>query len=287
MFVSPSRVAADSLRILPRKRISSAMGRLARVRAPRPVFRAAVDAFCRGYGVDLSDVDFPEGGFATFDDFFTRRLRPGTRPVSEEREVVVSPADGRVLECGRIEEGLRLVIKGRPYGLGELIGGTDEARSFEGGLFSVIYLNPADYHRVHAPVDGEATAVRHIAGTLFPVNDIGLNHVSSLFARNERVVFFQQSPLHGSVITVMVGAMGVGRITVSFDDAVQSNLGVTGGYYRYRPGEHVLSRGDELGVFHLGSTVILLMQRAGGVSHLVRAGERIRMGEPVARASGA
>ena len=278
-----SLVAATSLKVLPRKQLSRMLGRLARVSAPEPVMNTAMRAYCRAYDVDLSECEVPAGGFSSFDQFFTRRLRAGTRTLDPDPMTVLSPSDGRVDDLGMIEPGATLRVKGRAYDVAQLIGDPAAGPELEGGVFAVVYLSPRDYHRVHAPVSGVVTAVRHIPGTLFPVNAIGVRHVPNLLARNERVVIHQRSELHGRVVTVMVGAVGVGRIGLSFDDSVVTNDGRAPGLRVYSEHPPRLERGDELGVFHLGSTVVLLLPPGQAHRLLPAAGAFMRMGEALAR----
>src|SRR5688500_5424081 len=247
MPLSPSRVAAETLRVLPRKGLSRILGRLADVPAPQPLLDQAMRAYVRAYQIDMSEYVVPDGGFRTFDAFFTRRLREGVRTVDPDPDVLVSPADGKLEDIGPIDLGATCRVKGRLYEIGELLGETVDAARFDGGHYYIVYLSPRDYHRVHAPADGRVTALRHVGGTLYPVNSIGLTHVPRLFARNERVVVHQASPRHGEVISIMVGAIGVGRIEVSFDD-LRTNVGRSrGGVRRYENGDGVhLGRGDEL-----------------------------------------
>ena len=259
-----SLVAATSLRVLPRKQLSRMLGRLARVAAPVPVMHTAMRAYCRAYDVDLSECEVPVGGFASFDAFFTRRLRSGARALDPDPLTVLSPSDGRVEDLGVVEPGATIRVKGRPYDVGELVGDPSAGPEFEGGRFAVIYLSPRDYHRVHAPVTGPVTAVRYVPGTLFPVNALGVRYVPKLLARNERVAIHQRSAEHGRVVTVMVGAVGVGRIGLSFDDTVITNDGRAPGLRVYSDHPPQLERGDELGVFHLGSTVVLLLPPGSG-----------------------
>jgi phosphatidylserine decarboxylase len=278
-----SLVAATSLRALPRKRLSRLLGRLARVEAPEPVLSTAMRAYCRAYGVDLSECEIPAQGFDTFDSFFTRRLKSGVRAIDRDPATIVSPADGRVEDIGVIEPGATFLVKGRRYDVAELLGDAGAGIELEGGSFAVVYLSPRDYHRVHAPVEGTVTALRHIAGTLFPVNAFGVAHVPNLLARNERVVVHQRNDVHGRVTTVLVGAVGVGRISVSFDDSVMTNDGRPVGLRVYGDAPPRLERGDELGVFHLGSTVVLFTAPGDPLDLLIGAGSRVRMGEAIAR----
>lgn len=274
-------MAAQAVRALPRKRLSRALGRIASARAPRPVVNAAVAAFVKAYDVDLSDVETPSGGFRTFDEFFTRRLRTGARMVDPNPRAVVSPADGRLEDLGEISATGRLLIKGQSYTAGELLGDLEIAAAYEGGRYFVVYLSPRDYHRVHASVAGAVETVRYVPGTLYPVNQIGA-HVPKLFVRNERLVILQQSAIHGRVATIMVGAIGVGRIGLSFDD-LETNRGEPADVRRYPDGEVVLARGDELGVFHMGSTVVVITPPECDLEMAVPAGMQIRMGEAMAR----
>jgi phosphatidylserine decarboxylase len=281
-----SLVAATSLRVLPRKRLSRMLGQLARVVAPDPVVQAAMRAYCAAYGVDLSECEVPEGGFTSFDAFFTRRLKPGARALDPDPDTVLSPADGRIEDCGVIERGAQLRVKGCAYSVGELVGDHSAGAELEGGQYAVVYLSPRDYHRVHAPVSGPVVAARYVPGTLFPVNAIGVRHVPNLLARNERVAVHQRSASHGRVITVMVGAVGVGRISVSFDDAVITNDGRESGLRVYGEEPRPLERGAELGTFHLGSTVVLLLPPGPGHALTARPDQQVRMGQAIARRGG-
>ncbi len=306
MNVSKARLAAGSLRVLPRKHISRAMGRLSDLSAPKRLVDEAIRTFIKIYAVDMSEAEVPDGGFATFDDFFTRTLKPGSRVVDSRSDVLVSPSDGMIHDCGPITHGATFLVKGRSYTVAEMLGSVsqappsgrglvsqappsgrgliDRAEAFEGGAFAVIYLAPPDYHRVHAPVDGRVLSFRHVDGTLYPVNSIGA-HFPKLFAENERVVVAQQSKVFGEVVSILVGAIGVGRISLAFDD-LRTNVGPRGGGFRsFGDAGPTLARGDELGAFHLGSTVVLFLPPAASIEWLKQSGDRVRMGEALARAT--
>ncbi|MFZ1866782.1 MAG: archaetidylserine decarboxylase [Polyangiales bacterium] len=280
MGTSASRLAAQTVRVLPRKRLSRALGRLASARAPRPMVDAAVAAFIRAYDVDLSEVEAPPNGFRTFDEFFTRRLREGVRVVDPDPRALVSPADGRLEDLGEITSAGQLAIKGQSYTAADLLGDSEVAASYEGGRYFVVYLSPRDYHRVHAPVSGPVQAVRYIPGTLFPVNRIG-SHIPKLFQRNERLAIFQDSVVHGGVATIMVGAIGVGRIGLSFDQ-LETNRGHAPGLRSYADASISRNRGEELGVFHMGSTAIVMAPPECDLKIVVSAGVAIRMGATMA-----
>lgn len=282
MGKSASRLAAQTVRVLPRKRLSRALGGLAASRAPQRLVDAAIAAFVRAYDVDLSEVDMPPGGFRTFDDFFTRKLLAGARVVDPDPRALVSPADGRIEGFGEITSEGELIIKGQPYTAAALLGDPDAATGYEGGHYFIVYLSPRDYHRVHAPTCGSVQCMRYIPGTLFPVNRIGTDFIPQLFARNERLAIVQEGAVHGVVTTIMVGAIGVGRIGLSFDD-VQTNRGDTPGLRSYADSPIPRDRGEELGVFHMGSTAIVMTPPECELEVFVEQGASIRMGEVMAK----
>jgi len=268
---------AQLLRVLPRARIGRALGRLADTRWSPPVGRAVVSLYSRMYDVSLDDCE-ERGPWPSFDAFFTRRLRRGARQVPADPRCVLSPADGRVESMGRVEEGGTFVVKGRPYSVDELVGDASEGDRFVGGAGFVVYLSPRDYHRVHAPVGGTIGRIRSMPGDYFPVNSIGTRHVPNLFCRNRRVAIeIDSDERAGRVTVVMVAAMIVGRITA---------MGVEG---RDVPlGDHVfdpplrVARGEEIGVFHLGSTAVVLVEGRASDEWLVVDGP-VLYGEPLLR----
>lgn len=260
--------------------MSRAVGRLADARPPGVLLRAAIRAYSQVYGVDWSEVAEPIEAFPTFGAFFVRRLREGARVVDPDPGAVVSPCDARlssmqpVPPSGRLEQ-----IKGRDYSIEALLGSVEDAAPYRDGLQATLYLSPAMYHRVHAPVGGVVRGWRYIPGRLFPVNGPAVRSIDGLFTRNERVIVHLDSPTHGRVAVVLVGATNVGRITLCFTDLV-TNVGRPA--VRVEPRSPIpLGRGDELGAFNLGSTVVLLMAdaslRAAGaaVKGLVRMGEAL------------
>lgn len=283
-MVDPARLTADTLRVLPRKRMSRALGRIADLRAPSAMLDRAIDVFVRVYDIDLSDYEIPPGGFRSFDEFFTRTLRPGVRPIDPDPATLVSPADGRVEDLGAIDPAATLLVKGKRYEVTDLLDEPEAAERYRGGSFFIVYLSPRDYHRVHAPVAGPVTRARYVGGTLWPVNRIGLTYVPNLFAINERVAIVQNHPELGEVTTVMVGATSVGRISLAFDHEVWTNLGNAPGVRRYGDDGPPIDKGEELGTFHLGSTAIVFVP-PGSLRFRVGAGAVVRMGEAVLSSS--
>ncbi len=247
--------------------LSRTAERLADKALPRPIMKAAIDAWIKTYSVDMAIADVPPEGFATLDAFFTRRLLPGVRPIDHDPDVLVSPADSVLKSFGPIDPRGRVPeVKGRTYGLAELLEDAGDAAliaSLVGGSYGVYYLSPRDYHRVHAPTNALVRAVTPLAGATYPVNALGVRRIEGLFVRNKRTVFTLETD-DGPVILVMVGATNVGRITASV-----------------RAGERI-ERGQELGIFHLGSTVVLLTTRTSGFGYShVHEGEAVKVGQAV------
>ena len=260
--------------------VSRLTGRLADARLPPLLLRAAIRAYGRLYRVDWSEVRDPIGSFKTFNAFFVRRLRAGARPIAGGPGVVASPCDARLSAWGPIPEDGRLEqIKGKTYALDALLGSAEETERFRRGVYATLYLSPRMYHRVHSPVDGRIRSWRYLPGRLFPVNDLALPNVEGLFTRNERVAVFLDSEAFGLVAVVLVGATNVGRISLAFTDLV-TNVGRAA--LRTEPSAPIsIARGDDLGAFNLGSTVVLLV--ADRSLRPAAAGERVRMGQALWR----
>jgi len=269
---------AQILRVLPRTRITRAMGRLADYAWPDPVGQAVVSLYCRAYSVELDECR-KSSGFRSFDEFFTRELRDGARPMPDDARIAISPADGRIDSIGPVD-GRAFHVKGRPYQVDELVGDAAEAERYEGGQGCVVYLSPRDYHRVHTPVAGTIAAVRSMPGDYYPVNAIGVRHVHNLFVRNRRVAITIDTPPasgFGRVTVVMVAAMVVGRITVTGIHERDVPIGL------HRPDPTLeLARGDEIGIFRLGSTAVVFFERSAEVDWLVGEGP-VRFGQPFVR----
>jgi len=281
MLPSPHRLAAEALRFVPRMAFSRFVGRAAGLRGSSSAVGRAVDAFVKAYDVDVSEAVIPNGGYRSFNEFFTRALVPGARPIDRDPNALVSPADGKLEDFGPVDSGALFTIKGRPYDAVELLGDRELADRYRGGTYYIVYLSPRDYHRVHAPVSGVVTRLRYLAGTLYPVNSIGTDHVDRVFSRNERVVVVQRSESLGEVATVLVGAIGVGRIGLAFD-SVETNAGQDA-FDRAVTNGPRLEAGDELGRFNLGSTVIGFIPPKSPFRIESSKGAAVRMGRPIGR----
>lgn len=273
------RLLIHALRLVPKNALSRAAGALTRWRAPGWIRLAAMRAFARRYGIDLSECD-DVTVYRTFGEFFARPLRPGLRPVAPGDAVVVSPVDGRVSETGVVTSGRMIQAKGIDYAAQALLADPELAARFEGGAYVTIYLAPGDYHRIHFPLGGAVTGWRYVPGRLWPVNPASVRNVAGLFAVNERLVTVLRTPL-GACALVAVGATVVGRVHAYYDPTVPyTNL--RGAQPSGRDYETPLPavKGGELGAFEMGSTVILLFER-GSVRLDVRADQRVRVGEPI------
>ncbi len=279
------RVARSAWRVTPSRTLSNIIGWYARRHVPSSFLRS----FARKYGIDVDEAEKAIEEYDGLQDFFTRRLRPGARPVDATPGVVVCPADGKVVDCGIVAAGQRIEAKGIAFTLGELLGDADLARSFEGGAFQVTYLSPRDYHRVHAPVAGKITAWHYMPGTLFPVNDASVRREPGLFAKNERFVTVIDSKADseaGLCAVVMVAAVGVGHITATYDVDVATHASGFGSRkmrHKRMPTPVPIARGGEVGIFNLGSTTIVLFEAGRVRLDEAAPGTAVRMGQPLGR----
>jgi phosphatidylserine decarboxylase len=218
-------------------------------------------------GVDWSESKLKSSSdFENFNAFFTRELAPGARPVDPNPSTFVAPSDGKISQCGRLTNDRILQAKGQHYSLRNLLANDPAARDFLNGFFHTIYLSPRDYHRVHMPMSGHLQRMIHVPGRVFSVAPYTVHNVPGLFTRNERVIsLFSTS--HGPMAVILVGAMLVSSMETTWSGVITPPRGkrVTTGDWSRR-GIH-LEKGQEMGRFNMGSTVILLLP-AGAVSVL-------------------
>ncbi|HEY6006370.1 MAG TPA: archaetidylserine decarboxylase [Anaeromyxobacter sp.] len=275
------RLFISALKVLPKNALSRAVGALTRWRAPRPVREAAMKAFARRYGIDLGECPELEC-YGTFGEFFARPLRPGLRPIAEGEKVVVSPVDGTVSEAGA-SVGRKLVqAKGIHYSAASLLADGELARRLEGGAYATLYLSPRDYHRIHFPIGGKVLGWRYIPGMLWPVNPASVRTVPGLFTVNERLVSVMETPV-GLCGVVAVGATVVGRVRAYYDPSIP-HTNLKSGRHARRDYEAPIpvEKGQELGAFEMGSTVILLFQPGKvRLDPRLAAGARVRVGERI------
>lgn len=280
------RATLAMLERLPQAALSRSLGRLADVRVPRPLRSAVIGGFARAVGIDTAEAERPVQDYASINEFFVRRLRPDARRWPDDPDTVASPVDGIVGRHGRIHRGRLIQAKGRDYAAADLLDASDAAHKFEDGTFITIYLSPRHYHRIHAPCGGVIRAARYVPGSLLPVNAPAVQHVTNLFPRNERVVCSIASG-PGTVAVVAIGAYNVGRISTAFDPewagpgASVSNRGAPAATRHYSPPKPV-RQGEEIMAFHLGSTVVLLVE-PGLENTAPPPGTEVRLGQVLLR----
>jgi phosphatidylserine decarboxylase len=266
--------------IVPQHALTRLAGRLAA--SERPWLREAmIRRFAKAYGVDMDEAARGFGEFASFNDFFTRELRPDARPLDDASQFILSPADGAVSQLGTISGGRIFQAKGRDFTTAELLGhGAEAAARFDGGSFITIYLSPKDYHRVHMPTAGRLQSTAYIPGDLFSVNGATAEGVDRLFARNERLACLFEGP-DGSFASIMVGAMIVAGVDTVWPHRFAGH-GRTVVREDFAAGTIDLAAGNEMGRFYLGSTVVLLFE-PGRVAWLdgLKAGDPLRMGQAI------
>jgi phosphatidylserine decarboxylase len=280
------RARRSMWRIVPKRAVSDAIGWGASRGIPRGLRRLMLSRFAAAYGIDVAEAEKPLEDYAGFDDFFTRRLRPDARPIANEPNGIVSPADGVVVECGLATAGQLIQAKGTLFSLAELLGDDQIAARLEGGAYLITYLSPKDYHRVHSPVAGRVIGWRHLPGSLFSVGAKSVACEPGLFVRNERLVTLIEMEGGGLCAVVMVAAIGVGHVTVSYDPDVathQRQFARAAVSHRFYDQPRPIGRGEELGIFHLGSTTIAVFEPGRAVLGEFPAGTSMKMGISIGR----
>ena len=242
--------------LLPKRWLTRLAGRAAGARLG-DLTHAAIRRFVARYGVDMSEAADPRiESYASFNDFFTRALKPGARPLAAAD--YLCPVDGAISQFGAIERDQIFQAKGHAYSTTALLGGDARlAAAFEHGQFATLYLSPRDYHRIHMPCAGRLRAMVHVPGDLFSVNPVTARGMPGLFARNERVVCVFDTA-RGPLALVLVGATIVGSMATAWHGVVNPPRGRSVREWRYDDAPVNLKQGDEMGRFLLGSTVVLL-----------------------------
>ncbi len=268
--------------LLPRYWLTGLVYRVARIRS-RAIKDFLISRFVKLYDVDVSEVarDVP-AGFATFNDFFIRELGDGARPVDSRPDTIVSPVDGTVSSAGAITGNHVFQAKGLDYSLEDLLA-TDlqEVRHYADGAYATLYLAPYNYHRVHSPVDGRVVAARYVPGDLFSVNAATVAQVPGLFRRNERLVLHMETA-SGPAVLILVGALNVGSISTEWSGEVRPQRHGVVETISLDEGPEQLQRGDLVGWFNMGSTVIILMPKDSCAwRDGLEPGTALRMGEAI------
>ena len=253
------RLKVTAQYLLPKQALTVLAGKLASARAGGLTTRV-IRWFVGRYGVNMAEAANPDiARYPSFNEFFTRPLKPGARPLADAD--YICPVDGAISQFGRIERDQIFQAKGHSYSTHALVGGDrDLAIQFQDGEFATLYLSPRDYHRIHMPCDGRLTRMIYIPGDLFSVNPTTARGVPGLFARNERVVCVFENDA-GPFVLTLVGATIVGSMATVWHGQVNPPRPGTIKEWDYAPGEVVLKKGDEMGRFLLGSTVVMLFPK--------------------------
>ena len=272
--------------LLPHHLLCSLLYRLTRVEW-RPYKDKMIRQVIQWYRVDMDEaLESDPARYRSFNDFFTRALRPEARPLTEDADAIACPADGTLSQIGDIEDGYIFQAKGHDYSLLELLGGDREWKHrFEDGAYATIYLSPRDYHRVHMPYRGTLKKMIHVPGRLFSVNQTTTRMVPGLFARNERVISLFETDI-GPMAVILVGAIFVSSIdTVWAGTITPVSRQVRDWHYPPQGPAHPISleKGEEMGRFNMGSTVILLFGRdaVDWRRHGIEPGQQTSMGEKI------
>ncbi len=271
--------------LLPGHLLSRIMQAVTRIRY-EPFRNAFTDWFIGRFQIDMDEAQEPDPHkYEHFNAFFTRALKSGARPVVNGPYDVACPVDGAVSQIGRIQDGRVFQAKGHDYSLVQLLGGSEKrAAPFQGGSFATLYLSPRDYHRIHMPLDGTLREMVHVPGRLFSVNGVTARMVPGLFARNERVVALFDTEV-GPMAMILVGAIFVASIETVWSGVVTPPAGRVIRQWRYDKSDEPvhLARGEEMGRFNMGSTVIVLFgPEATDWADNLAAETRVRMGQRLA-----
>ena len=265
---------------IPHHAVSRVVYFVTRLRGPQ--VKPMITWFVEKYGVEMNDAAESEiDYYQTFNEFFTRALKDDIRPVAAGEDTLACPCDGTVSQAGVVQAGAILLAKGRAYSVLELLGGdNDMAAQFADGRFATIYLSPRDYHRLHMPLDANLVRMIHVPGRLFSVAEWTVEEIPRLFARNERLVCYFETGA-GPMVMVLVGAINVSAIETVWSGQVIPPRGKKISEFDYSHTRKEISKGDEMGRFNMGSTVILLT--GDNVEWLpnISAGQPVKMGQQI------
>lgn len=267
-------------KILPKGFISRVFGYTSLIPVPQGLLKRIIAWYSLKYGVNLGEAEIPAEGFKNLNKFFTRKLKSGVRKIDEDKRSIVATTDSRVDQYGDITDDSILQAKGVDYSLRELIPSI-EAEKFINGKYITLYLSPGDYHRIHSPVSGRITGFFNIPGKLYTVQTFMVKGFKGLFAVNERLITYIDTD-HGAVAVCKIGAMNVGKISLSYDNSVTNRFFRSKNEYIYDENKMPsVKKGDEIGVFNLGSTVIILFENGMMEFDDLKDGQIVKVGEKI------
>lgn len=264
--------------LLPKHFVSRLVAKIAAIRLP-VIKNFIITQYAKFYCIDMAEALEPNlSNYSTFNDFFTRALKPNARPITADPRVIISPVDGKILQFGTFNAEKMIYAKGKNFTLEQLLAADEDAAKFQGAEFAVLYLAPYNYHRIHMPLRGKLLTMRYIPGTLFSVNPDVVARIPDVFARNERVVAIFDTAI-GVVAVILVGATIVGGIETAWAGAITPSMEKKINSWDYKNENIVFERGIEIGRFQLGSTVILLLPpKTTKWCEVLQEGVKIKMG---------
>lgn len=266
--------------LLPKSLISKVFGIFASLQLPGFLMMPILKTFIKMYKINLNEAELELGEYRSLNQFFSRGLKHGVRLIDQGKKTVVSPVDGRISVFGEIKEDTMLQAKGINYSLKELLGSEQYLEFFRGGNFITIYLSPNDYHRIHTPFAGKILGYTYKPGKLFPVNELAVNGIKSLFPKNERLITFIQTEF-GKIAVIKVGALNVGRIKVTYDKIVTNSWVRLSRNLDYKNAGIAYEKGEELGRFEMGSTVILVFEKGTFSFGKIEQKQKIQLGSVI------
>lgn len=263
--------------LIPKAFLSRLFGKFARTRLSS-IF---INKFSASFQINSKEILVPDAGFRSLNSFFTRKLKPGMRKIDRTKNSLVSPVDGRIDQFGPVTGTRVMQAKYIDYLLAELLP-ADIHHLFIDGSFITLYLSPSDYHRIHSPLDGKIFGTLYVPGKLFPVMEYLANGINGLFTKNERVITYLETSA-GRCVVVMVGAMNVGQISLSYENIITNEKIIRKRKEilypeNLKPQTH---KGDELGIFNMGSTVIMLFEKDMVNFERFAIGDKVKIGQKI------
>jgi len=276
------KLSTNLLKVLPQHLLSNLMHWAAR-NEWKPFKTLFIKQISTRYGVNMNEAANPDlSSYSSFNAFFTRELKAGVRPINNDANSIVSPVDGQISQIGKIEKDQLLQAKGHNFSLVDLLAGdTKLSAQFENGHFTTVYLSPKDYHRIHMPVTGKLKQMTFVPGDLFSVSEATTQLVPNLFARNERTITVFETE-NGPMVLILVGAIFVGSMETIWHGEILSN-GKKPTTWTYSDDQQItLNKGEEMGRFNMGSTIILLHPK-NAIEWIAeaKAGDLVKLGEKI------